>query len=177
MLALRSYALLHQSYTRRRHRREVIGRLGPVGHRATPWDGLEKPDVGADERDQHVRDTGDEADHRPAEADDRLRQAGRLGRGGPVFGSTRVIRPAARWLGVSDGLVGEEGDAVIECPGIDEAHGFLIAGLAEEALTGPEDDRVDLQPQFVDEVMLYQRAQELEAAGDDDVPVQLVLQF
>ena len=74
-------------------------------------------------------------------------------------------------LDVSDGLVGEEGDAVVECPDVDEAHGFLVAGLAEEALTGPEDDRVDLQPQLVDEAMLYQRAQELEAAGDDDVPV------
>jgi hypothetical protein len=74
-------------------------------------------------------------------------------------------------LGVSDGLVGEEGDAVVECLGVDEAHGFLIAGLAEKALAGPEHNRVDLQPQLVDEVMLYQRAQELEAAGDDDVPV------
>jgi class 3 adenylate cyclase len=37
--------------------------------------------------------------------------------------------------------------------------------------TGPEHDRVDLQPQLVDEVVLYQRAQELEAAGDDDFPV------
>jgi hypothetical protein len=35
---------------------------------------------------------------------------------------------------------------------------------------GPEHDREDLQPQLVDEVVLDQRAQELEAAGDDDLP-------
>jgi hypothetical protein len=43
--------------------------------------------------------------------------------------------------------------------------------LAEEALAGPENDREDLQPQLVDEVMLQQRARELEAAGDEDLPV------
>ena len=53
-------------------------------------------------------------------------------------------------LDVSDGLVGEEGDAVVECPDVDEAHGFLVAGLAEQALADPEGDREDLQPQLVD---------------------------
>jgi hypothetical protein len=75
------------------------------------------------------------------------------------------------------GFVGEEGDAVTDGPGADEAHGFLVAGLAEEALAGPEHDRVDHQPELVDEVVLYQRAPEKEAGVDDDVPVQLLLQL
>src|SRR5580704_13455567 len=71
----------------------------------------------------------------------------------------RLGRPAAAdALGllalVSDGLVGEEDDVVTKYPGVDEAHGFLVAGLAEEALTGPEHDREDLQPQLVDQVVL-----------------------
>src|SRR6202011_5169913 len=43
-------------------------------------------------------------------------------------------------LGVSDALVGEEGDAVIDGPAVDEAHGFLVAGLGEEPLAGSEHD-------------------------------------
>jgi hypothetical protein len=43
MLTFRSYALFRQSYTPRRHCREVIRRLDPVAHRATPWGGLETP--------------------------------------------------------------------------------------------------------------------------------------
>jgi hypothetical protein len=78
---------------------------------------------------------------------------------------------------VPDGLVGEDGDAVTERLGVNEAHGFLVAGLAEEALAIPEHDREDLQPQLVDEVVLHQRAQELEAGGDDDLPVELLLQL
>ena len=84
---------------------------------------------------------------------------------------------AVRPLGVPDGLVGEDGDAVTDGLGVDEAHGFLVAGLAEEALAGPEHDREDLQPQLVDEVVLDQRARELEAGGDDDFPVELLLQL
>ena len=72
--------------------------------------------------------------------------------------------------GVSDALVGEDGDAVTDGLGVDEAHGFLVAGLAEEARAGPEHDREDLQPQLVDEVVLDQRARELGAAEDDDLP-------
>jgi hypothetical protein len=56
-------------------------------------------------------------------------------------------------------------------------HRFLVAGLAAQAAAGPEHDRDDLQPQFVDEVVLHQRAQELEAAGDDDPRVELLLSF
>jgi hypothetical protein len=35
---------------------------------------------------------------------------------------------------VSDDLVGEEGEAVADGLGIDEAHGFLVAGVADEAV-------------------------------------------
>jgi hypothetical protein len=69
---------------------------------------------------------------------------------------TQTGRPSAvrRPLGVSDRLVGKEGDAVTDGLRVDEAHGFLVAGLAEEALAGPEHDGVDHQPQLVDEVVL-----------------------
>jgi hypothetical protein len=63
---------------------------------------------------------------------------------------------AARLLGVSDEkLVGEEGEAVTDGLGVDEAHGLLVAGLAEEALASPEHDREDDQPQLVDQVVLH----------------------
>ena len=53
-------------------------------------------------------------------------------------------------LGVPDRLVGEVGDAALEGLGVEEVHGFLVAGLAEQALADPEgDDREDLQPQLV----------------------------
>ena len=79
--------------------------------------------------------------------------------------------PPASLLGVSDELVGEEGKAVTHSLGVDEAHGFSVTGLAEEALASSEHNRVDRQPQFVDEVVLYQRVRELDAAVDDDVSV------
>ena len=71
----------------------------------------------------------------------------------------------------SDELVGEEGEAVTDGPGVEEANGFLVAGLVEEALASPEHDRVDHQPQLVDQVVLHQRVHELTAGVDDDVPV------
>jgi len=58
-----------------------------------------------------------------------------------------------------------------------ELHGLLVAGSAEEALAGPEHDRVDHQSQLVDEVVLHQRVPELEARGDEDFPVYLLLQL
>src|SRR5215212_1541704 len=57
-------------------------------------------------------------------------------------------------LGLPDELVSEEDEAVTNGLGIDKAHGFLVAELAEEAVAGPEHDREDDQPQLVDEVML-----------------------
>ena len=50
----------------------------------------------------------------------------------------------------------------LEGLGVEEAHGFVVAGLAERALAG--------------QVVLDQRAYELKAAGDDDVPVYVLLQ-
>ncbi len=40
----------------------------------------------------------------------------------------------------------------------------------------PEHDRIDHQPQLVDEVVLHQRVHELTAGDDDDVTVQLALE-
>ena len=71
--------------------------------------------------------------------------------GHPVFWNAGAVRHP---LGLPDELVGEEGEAVTDCLGIDEAHGFLVAGLAEEALASPEHDREDDQPQLVDQVVL-----------------------
>ena len=74
-------------------------------------------------------------------------------------------------LGGSDHLVGKEGEAFTEGPGVDEAQGFLVAGLAEEAPTGPEHDREARQPQLVDEVVFQQYVPELIAGVDENVPV------
>src|SRR3989442_10925397 len=79
--------------------------------------------------------------------------------------SSAPLTMTSRFLPIS--LVGEVGDAALDGLGVEEAHGSLVAGLAEEALAGAEHDREDLQPQLVDEVVLHQRAQELEAAGNE----------
>jgi len=57
--------------------------------------------------------------------------------------SDRTVVAAGAPLGLADQLVGEEGEAVTDGPGVDEADGFLAGGLAEEALAGPEHDRED----------------------------------
>jgi hypothetical protein len=78
-----------------------------------------------------------------------------------VLRASDLLRNAGavrRALGVSDGLVGEVGDAALDGLGVEEAHGLLVADLGEEALADPEHDREDLQPQLVDEVVLHQRA-------------------
>ena len=46
--------------------------------------------------------------------------------------------------------------------------GFLSLVSPKRRSTGPEHDRKDLQPQHVDEVVLHQRAQQLEAGWHDD---------
>ena len=53
---------------------------------------------------------------------------------------------------------------------------FLSLVAAEEALTLPENDREDDQPHLVDQIVLDQRAPELVAGIDDDLPVQTLLQ-
>jgi hypothetical protein len=68
-----------------------------------------------------------------------------------------------------DSLVGEKGEAVTDGAGVDETHRFLVAGLAEEALAGSEDERVDHQPQPIHEVVFYQSVHEPGAGVDDDV--------
>ena len=85
--------------------------------------------------------------------------------------------PGSRPLGVPGGLVGEVGDAALDGLGPEEAEGFLAAGLAEEALAGPERDREQFQPQLVDQVVLHQGVYELEAGGDDDFPAELLPQL
>lgn len=56
-------------------------------------------------------------------------------------------------------------------------HRRLVAGLAEQALAGPEHDREDHQPQLVGQVMLDQRTGEPGTGVEDDVTVQLLLQL
>jgi hypothetical protein len=43
-----------------------------------------------------------------------------------------------RPLGLPDELVGEVREPVTDGPGVQEAHGLLVAGLPEEPLAGPE---------------------------------------
>jgi hypothetical protein len=73
-------------------------------------------------------------------------------------GGERASGIPERWcgrpLGLPDELVGEEDEALTNGLGIDEAHGLLVADVAEEALAGPEHDREEDQPQLVDQVML-----------------------
>jgi hypothetical protein len=57
-----------------------------------------------------------------------------------IFGTPGAVRLP---LGLPDNLIGEEDDVALEGLGIDEAHSFLVAGLAEEALASPEHDRED----------------------------------
>jgi hypothetical protein len=71
------------------------------------------------------------------------------GRTSGAFRNAGCRRP----LGLPDELVGE-GDAVTDCLGIDEAHRFLVAGLAEQSLACPEHDREDHRPQLVDQIVL-----------------------
>jgi hypothetical protein len=40
-------------------------------------------------------------------------------------------------------LIGEVGDAALEGLGVEEAHGFVVAGLAGQPLVDPEGDRED----------------------------------
>src|ERR1700716_4441499 len=84
--------------------------------------------------------------------------------------ASRNAGAVRRPLGLPDELVGEVCEAVTDGPGVEEAHGLLVAGLPEEALASPEDDRVDHQPQLVDQVVLHQRAHELTAGGDGGLP-------
>jgi hypothetical protein len=86
------------------------------------------------------------------------------------------IRPAAILRAELPDLVGHVDEAVTGGPAAGEADGLLAARLAEQALAGPHHDREDEQPQLVHEVVLEQRAPELVAGVDDDVPVHLLLQ-
>src|SRR5215475_9475724 len=76
------------------------------------------------------------------------------------------------FLGVPDRLVRQAGDAAVDRLGVYEAQRLPAAGLAEHPPAGAEHDREDLEPQFVHQVVLEQRADELEAAGNDEIPVE-----
>jgi hypothetical protein len=71
----------------------------------------------------------------------------------------------------SDNLEGEVGDVVVDDSAEDEAQGLRVASLGEEALAGAEDDWEDLQPQFIDEVVLQQRVYEPKAGRDEDLSI------
>src|ERR1700730_7309802 len=90
--------------------------------------------------------------------------------------SLRGLHPRWRSSRVSDGLVGEEDEAVADGAGVDEAHGFHGARLAEQTLACPNYAREGHQPQLVDEVVLHQGGHEPSAGVDHDVTVDLLLQ-
>ena len=62
-------------------------------------------------------------------------------------------------------------NAVVNRAVADEPQALGVAGLAEQALAGPERDRKDLQPQFVDEVVLDQRVHDAKTAEHEDLAV------
>jgi hypothetical protein len=51
-------------------------------------------------------------------------------------------------------LEGQDGDSVADRPRLRELQWLLVARLAEQALAGPEDYRLDHQAQFVHKVVL-----------------------
>src|SRR5262245_20995361 len=79
----------------------------------------------------------------------RSRQATSIDVAWEVMSSSLWSSGSTHPLGISDSLEGEEGDVALDGPGVHETQGFLVAGLAEEAITSPENDREDLQPQLV----------------------------
>src|SRR5262249_31101752 len=93
---------------------------------------------------------------------------------GRLNGGHRLHRHA---LSGSDDLVDDVWEVVTDDSVGDEAQGQLVAGLVEEAFAGPEHERVDHQPQLVDEIVVDQCVHELETGGHDDFPVQPLLQL
>lgn len=69
----------------------------------------------------------------------------------PAIGSDRT---RSGRLAVSNRLVCQNGDSVAQGTGLNEAHGFGVAGLAEKALAASEHNREELQTQLVDEIVL-----------------------
>src|SRR4029453_17578382 len=94
-----------------------------------------------------------------------------------LLGGCAEARGCTQLSGVADELVSEEDEAATNALSVHEAHGLLVAGLAEEALASPEHDGEDDQPQLVDQVVLQERATQLIAGRDDDLPVELALQL
>src|SRR3954451_12794267 len=75
-----------------------------------------------------------------------------------------------------DGPLGDEDrHAVADRLRVLQPQALLVARLAEEPLAVAEDDREDHEPQFVDEVVLDECLNELDAAGHQDHPVHLLL--
>jgi hypothetical protein len=71
--------------------------------------------------------------------------------------SIREISVLLSALGVSDALVGEDGEAVIDGSAVEEGWA-PVAGLAEETALRLVPHREDVQSQLVDQVVLDQRA-------------------
>src|SRR5689334_20108623 len=62
-------------------------------------------------------------------------------------------------------------------PGLDVLHRLRRVGVREHALAGTEHDREDHQVQLVDEVVRHQPVDELRAARDEDVALELLFQL
>ena len=73
--------------------------------------------------------------------------------------------------------VGEVDDTRGEHPGVHELQDFPVYPLLEEALSATQDDRVDHEPEFVEEPTSKQRSYEGAAADDRDVLARSPLQF
>src|ERR687897_2900930 len=91
--------------------------------------------------------------------------------------ATRRGRLGGQTLAGLGRLVDEDRDAVAHRLRVLQAQRPLVARRPEQALAVAQDDRVDHQPQLVDEPVLEQPLHERGAAVDDDVAVDLPLEL
>jgi hypothetical protein len=101
--------------------------------------------------------------------------------GGQVVASGVVAALAlCRWIVVRPRClracrrVDEDYDPVTDGLRVDEPQPLLVGRFAEDAPSGPQDDRVDHQPQLVDGVVLNQGLNGQRAAVDHDLGIQLL---
>src|SRR5215217_3145417 len=73
--------------------------------------------------------------------------------------------------------VGEVEDARAEGLRVHELQRFLIASVLKQALPAAQDDRVDHEPELIEEVFAQQRPDEGAAAHDRDVLARLLLEL
>src|SRR5919112_3464033 len=74
-------------------------------------------------------------------------------------------------------LIGEIENARAEGLRVEELQRLLIAPFLKQTLSAPHDYGMEHAPEFVEEVLFKQRADQGRAAGDRDVLTRLLLEF